>query len=216
MRMTLLASPGFATGVGRFRRYMEAIAFFDHPGRLPLDGELEAAFYDVRGFDSRMRVSGDGHARLYRRFHEQRRIARRRAVRLRQDLSCDTGRRRGWRALRRCFGRNELGNSADRARRKARESSSREHDILPACVRIISAVRTDADRKAFTLGLARRTRDARSPLPWQRDCACGAVSSRAMPKPPARRFAKSADDQRRVLALAFTHAARLHPVVGAV
>src|SRR5262249_56894563 len=96
------------------------------------------------------------------------------------------------------------------------ECWGRGGELPPAWVRIISAVRTDADRKAFTLGLARRTRDARSPLPWQRDCACGAVSSRAMPKPPARRFAKSADDQRRVLALAFTHAARLHPVVGAV
>src|SRR5215510_9634679 len=101
MRITLLASPGLPPAWGVSGGIWKPSPFFDHPGRLPLDGELEAAFYDVRGFDSRMRVSGDGHARLYRRFHEQRRIARRRAVRLRQDLSCDTGRRRGWRALRR-------------------------------------------------------------------------------------------------------------------
>src|SRR6516225_6906210 len=212
-----LGVASLAARTGCFRRYVEAIAFLDHPGRLPLDGKLEAAFQDIGGFDPRMRVSGDGHARLNRRFHEQRRIARRRTVRLRQNLSRDPGRRRGWRALRRCFGRNELRKSADRARRKARESSSREHDILPACVRIISAVRTDADRKSFTIGLARRSRDARSPL------SPGSAVVFARRRPHARdakaarvRSAKSADDERRVLALAFAHAARLHPVVGAV
>src|SRR5262249_55385466 len=59
----------FAARVGRFRRYLDGIAFFDRAGRLPLDRQLEAAFHDIGGFDSRMRVSGDGHARLYRRFH---------------------------------------------------------------------------------------------------------------------------------------------------
>src|SRR6266404_9757744 len=29
-----------ATRMGRFGRYLEAIAFFDHAGRLPLDGKL--------------------------------------------------------------------------------------------------------------------------------------------------------------------------------
>src|SRR5262252_415714 len=212
-----LGVASLAARMGRFRRYVEAIAFLDHPGRLPLDGKLEAAFQDISGFDPRMRVSGDGHAGLNRRFHEQRRIARRRTVRLRQNLPRDPGRRRGWRALRRCFGRNELGKSADRARRKARESSSREHDILPACVRIISAVRTDADRKSFTIGLARRSLGhAITGGPWRPVAFAGQSLTRTTPKPPRVGFSKSAHDQRRVLALAFAHAARLHPVVGAV
>src|SRR5947209_1842908 len=169
-----------AARMGGFGRYLEAIAFFDRAGRLPLDGKLEAAFHDISGFDSRMRVSGDGNARLYRRFHEQRRIARRRTVRLRQNLARDAACCRGWRALSRRFGRNELRNSADRARRKACESSSREHHILPACVRIISAVRTDVDRKSFTIGLARRSWHARSPLPRGSTVAfVGAAPSRA-------------------------------------
>src|SRR5215467_11754 len=58
--------PRLATRMGRFRRDVEAVAFLDHPGRLPLDGKLEAALQDIGGFDSRMCVSGDGHARLYR------------------------------------------------------------------------------------------------------------------------------------------------------
>src|SRR5439155_24201406 len=49
-----------AARMGGFGRYLEAIAFFDRAGRLPLDGKLEAAFHDISGFDSRMRVSGDG------------------------------------------------------------------------------------------------------------------------------------------------------------
>src|SRR5262249_46910925 len=115
-----------------------------------------------------------------------------RTVRLRQNLARDTGRRWGWRTLGRCFGGNELGNSADRARRKTRESSSRKHEILPACVRIISAVRTDADRKAFTNALARRSWGARSPAPSRESgCSSGAPPPHACARGPslARRIA---------------------------
>src|SRR5262249_51328517 len=59
-----------ATRMGRFGRDVEAIAFLEHTGRLTLYRKLEAAFQHIGGFDSRMRVSRDGHARLYGRFHE--------------------------------------------------------------------------------------------------------------------------------------------------
>src|SRR2546426_9303978 len=134
-----LGAAGLATRMGRFRRYLEAIAWFEHAGRLTLYGKLEAAFQDIGGFDTRMRVSRDGYLRLYGRFHKDRRIARRRTVGLRQNLSRDTGRRCRRRTLGRRFGGNKLCNSADRARRKTRESSSSQHDVLPAYVWIISA-----------------------------------------------------------------------------
>src|SRR5215471_11464657 len=55
---------------------------------------------------------------------------------------------------------------------------------------------------------------------WESGCSSGAPPPHACARGPssARRIAlpKSANDQRRVLALAFAHAARLHPVVGAV
>jgi hypothetical protein len=54
----------------RLGRYLEAIACFDCAGRLTLYGKLEAAFQDIGGFDSRMRVSPDRHSRLYCRFHK--------------------------------------------------------------------------------------------------------------------------------------------------
>ena len=82
--------------MGRFGRDLKTVTWLDCAGRLTLYGKLEAAFQDIGGFDPRMRVSGDGHARLYGRFHEQRRIARRRTVRLRQNLSRDPGSRLGW------------------------------------------------------------------------------------------------------------------------
>src|SRR5262245_50340945 len=59
-----------ATRMGRFGRDVEAIAFLEHTGRLTLYRKLEAAFQHIGGFDSRMRVSRHGHARLYGRFHE--------------------------------------------------------------------------------------------------------------------------------------------------
>ena len=46
-------------------------------------GKLEAAFQDIGGFDSRMRVSPDRHSCLYCRFDKQRHIARGRTVHLR-------------------------------------------------------------------------------------------------------------------------------------
>ena len=141
--------------MGRFGRYLEGIACFDGAGRLTLYGKLEAALQDIGRFDSRMRVSPDGRASLYCRFHKQRHIARRRTVCLRQDLSRDTARRCGRRTLGRRFGGNKLRNSADRARRKTRESSSSQHDTLPACVWIASAQTfVTAYRKSFTIWLA--------------------------------------------------------------
>ena len=67
----------------RFGRYLEGITWFGCAGRLTLYGKLEAAFQDIGGFDSRMRVSPDRHACLDCRFDKQRHIARRRTVRLR-------------------------------------------------------------------------------------------------------------------------------------
>src|SRR5882672_683285 len=58
------------TSMRRFGRYLECIAGFERAGRLTLYGKLEAAFQDIGGFDSRMRVPPDGHSGLYRRFHK--------------------------------------------------------------------------------------------------------------------------------------------------
>src|SRR5262245_19997492 len=65
-----LGVASLTTRMGRFGRDVEAIAFFERAGRLTLDGKLEAAFQHIGGFDPRMRVSRDRHARLYGRFHE--------------------------------------------------------------------------------------------------------------------------------------------------
>ncbi len=120
----------------RFGRYLEGIACFDCAGRLTLYGKLEAAFQDIGGFDSRMRVSPDRHPCLYCRFDEQRHIARRRTVHLRQNLSRDAGRCCGWRALGRRLGGDNRRNSADCARRNTREFPSRQHTALPFCIGI--------------------------------------------------------------------------------
>ena len=50
------------TSMRRFDRYLECIAGFERAGRLTLYGKLEAAFQDIGGFDSRMRVPPDGHS----------------------------------------------------------------------------------------------------------------------------------------------------------
>jgi hypothetical protein len=92
---------------------------------LTLYGKLEAAFQDIGGFDSRMRVPPDGHSGLYRRFHKQRLIAGCRTVCLRQDLSRDAARRCGRGTLGRGFGGNKRRNSANRTGRNTRESSSK-------------------------------------------------------------------------------------------
>ena len=83
----------------RVGRDLEAVAWFDRARGLTLDGKLEAALQHVGGLDSRMRVARDRHPRVDGRFHEDRRIARRRTVGLRQDLSRDAGRARGRRSL---------------------------------------------------------------------------------------------------------------------
>ena len=51
--------------MGRLGRYLEGIACFHRAGRLTLYGKFEAAFQDVSGFDSRMRVSRDGGSLFY-------------------------------------------------------------------------------------------------------------------------------------------------------
>src|SRR5712692_4717656 len=105
------------TRVRCFGRYLEGIACFDCASRLTLYGKLKAAFQDIGGFDSWMRVSRDGCPRLYCRFYKKCHIARRRTICLRQNLSRDAGRRCGCRTLGHRFGGNQLGNSAERARR---------------------------------------------------------------------------------------------------
>src|SRR5215472_13217985 len=70
----------FATRVGRFGRYLEAIAGLDCAGWLTFYGQLEAALHDIGGFDSRMGVPGDFGSGLDCCFHKQRHITRRRAV----------------------------------------------------------------------------------------------------------------------------------------
>ena len=54
----------------RFGRYLECIAGFERAGRLTLYGKLEAAFQDIGGLDSRMRVPPDGRSGVYRHFHK--------------------------------------------------------------------------------------------------------------------------------------------------
>src|ERR1700716_894066 len=130
-----LGVAGLTTSMRRFGRDLERVAVFERAGRLTLYGKLEAAFQDKGGFDSRMRVPPDGHSGLYRRFHKQRLVARRRTVRLRQDLSRDAARRCGRGSLGRGFGGNKRRNSADRAGRKTRESSSCQHDVVLPCRR---------------------------------------------------------------------------------
>jgi hypothetical protein len=55
--------------MGRFWRYLEAITRFEHTGRLPLYGKLEAAFQNISRLDSRVRMPTNRHTRLYGRFH---------------------------------------------------------------------------------------------------------------------------------------------------
>src|SRR5262249_35346772 len=46
-----LGVASLAARMGCFRRYLEAIAFLYHPGRLPLGGKPEAAFQDIGRID---------------------------------------------------------------------------------------------------------------------------------------------------------------------
>jgi predicted DNA-binding ribbon-helix-helix protein len=66
--------------VGRFWRYLERIACFDHARLLALYWKLESSFQDVGRFDSRMRVPPDCYSRLYRRLYQYCHITRSRAV----------------------------------------------------------------------------------------------------------------------------------------
>src|SRR6202030_4709067 len=63
-----LCGAGLAARMGRFRRYLEGVALLDGAGRLALHGKLEAGFQDIGGFDARMGVPPDRHARLDGRF----------------------------------------------------------------------------------------------------------------------------------------------------
>src|ERR1700719_1528114 len=104
------------------------------------------------------------------------------------------------------------------------------HDAKPANPRRVSMISSllvsgssapsglMQDRKSFMIGLARRSWDARSTLcPGNAVVFAGErIHARGSQSAPRVGCSKSADDQRRVLALAFAHAARVHPVVGAV
>src|ERR1700730_5826131 len=83
---------GLAACMRRFGRYLESIAGLDYARRLALHRQLEATFQDIRGLDSGMRVSPDRDTGLDRRLDEQRLVAGRGPVRLRQDLSRDATR----------------------------------------------------------------------------------------------------------------------------
>jgi hypothetical protein len=62
--------PGFSAGMRRFRRYLEAIAWFNGAGWLTLNGNFEAPFQDVGRFNSRMCVSRYRHSGLYSRVYQ--------------------------------------------------------------------------------------------------------------------------------------------------
>ena len=110
--------PRFTARMRRFRRYLEAIAWFNGAGWLTLNGKFEAPFQDVGRFNSRMCVSRYDHSGVYSRVYQERDISWCRTVHLRQDLSRYAGSCGGLGALGRCFGGNKLANSADRACRK--------------------------------------------------------------------------------------------------
>jgi hypothetical protein len=99
MRILLLALPGLPPAWGVSGGIWKPSPAWIMRVGLTLDGKLEAALQDVGGFDSRMRVAPDSHPRVYGRVHEDRRIARRRTVGLRQNLSRDAGRGRSRRTL---------------------------------------------------------------------------------------------------------------------
>src|SRR6267378_1242629 len=115
----------------RVGRHLETIARLQGAGRLTFYRQLKATFDDIGGFDSWMGMPRDCHARFYFRFHNDRHISRRRTVGLRQNLSCNPGRRGRRRALRRRIGRNEPRYRADRARRNPCKVSSCQHDEPP-------------------------------------------------------------------------------------
>jgi len=110
--------PRLTARMRRFRRYLEAIAWFNGAGWLTLNGNFEAPFQDVGRFNSRMCVSRDRHSGLYSRVYQERDISRCRTVHLRQDLSRYARSCGGLGALGRRFGGNKLADSADRACRK--------------------------------------------------------------------------------------------------
>ena len=62
--------PRFTARMRRFRRYLEAIAWFNGAGWLTLNGKFEAPFQDVGGFNSRMCVSRYHHSGLYSRVYQ--------------------------------------------------------------------------------------------------------------------------------------------------
>ena len=67
--------PRFTARMGRFRRYLEAIAWFNGAGWLTLNGKFEAPFQDVGRFNSRMCVSRYHHSGVYSRVYQERDIS---------------------------------------------------------------------------------------------------------------------------------------------
>src|ERR1700751_4412603 len=76
----------FPTGVWRLGRDLECVAGFEYARRLTLDQKFATTLHDVTRLNPWMGVAYDGHARLYGYVHYYGRVARDRAVNLRQDL----------------------------------------------------------------------------------------------------------------------------------
>jgi len=66
----------------RFRRHLKAIARLQRAGRLTLYGKIKATFEDIAGFDTRVRMTGDGHSGFYFHFRNYGHITRCWAIRL--------------------------------------------------------------------------------------------------------------------------------------
>ena len=62
--------PRFTARMRHFRRYLEAIAWFNGASWLTLDGNFEAPFQDVGRFNSRMCVARYRHSGLYSRVYQ--------------------------------------------------------------------------------------------------------------------------------------------------
>ena len=118
--------------MGRFSGHLVRIARLQRAGWLALYGEIETAFNNITGFDSRMRVPSNQNSRIYFTFNNYRHITRNWTVCLRQNFSRNARRCCGRRALRRCVSRNESGSCADRAGSKTCKASSCQHGNLPA------------------------------------------------------------------------------------
>src|SRR5262249_29171579 len=157
-----------AAGVRRLGRDLDVIAHLEHAGLLPLDGKLEAAFQHVGRLDTRMGMRPDLDAGLDDRLDQDRRVARRRAVGLRQDVARDAARRGGRLALGIRFARDEFGDPAERTRGETCETSTCQHGVLPSGIRIIHVRTLRTERKSDAYALTRRDDVTDDQLPAMR------------------------------------------------